>query len=279
MKIEELAACVTANVPALSNEAIESFERSTGCDFPEDYKSFLRLTRGGGEVSLGSVEYLEFKKSKMTYNPSVFCTPGTGEYHHIRSLQRHFEDLEHQVADVPDGIFTIADDMMGNFLTIDLRPNSLGQIAVVNHETIRDNFSDPENYEILASSFSEFVKMCRIAKEFYLFKVGDEEEIEILDASEIQPLIMHARLSGKVASMKDETGRWVAFRPKNQGGQVFKVFGGSRSIWQLYYPSPTEKSEFFDPDLTIIDPDHAALIFQELMGRSNDLEIRARETK
>ncbi len=272
MKVEELAARVTTIDLALSNEAIESFERSTGYDFPEDYRSFLRMIRGGGEVSLGSVEYLEFKKSKMTYNPSVFCSPGTGEYHHIRSLQRHFEDLEHSVADVPDGIFTIADDMMGNFLTIDLRRDSFGQIGVVDHETIGDNFYDPETYEVLAQSFSDFAKSCKVTRDIYLFKIQDAEAVEITDSGQLRPLVERAESLGKIARLEDRTGGWKEFHPKGKGGHMFQVFSGDTVVRQTYYPG----NDRADP--TIIDTDHVIQCFRYFLGGVYlDLDIRTRE--
>jgi SMI1 / KNR4 family (SUKH-1) len=161
MKIKDLSARVVAEGPDLSDEAICAFAADLGFNLPLDYSEFLHRTKGGGTVTLGSVEYLEFKKSKMNYSPEIFCAPGNGGYHHIRSLQQHLIDLEHPVSGVPAGIFTIADDMFGNFLTIDLREETFGQIAVVNHETVGDDFNDPETYQILASSFSEFAKFCR----------------------------------------------------------------------------------------------------------------------
>jgi hypothetical protein len=285
MKIEELAARIAEKKPGLSDKEINAFEAELGFSFPDDYMQFLHLAKGGGELKLGSVEYLEFKKSKMSYHPEIFCLPGIGEYHHIRSLDRHFEDLEYQVTDVPCGIFTIADDMFGNFLTIDLRSNSFGQIAVVDHETIGENFNDPETYKILTSSFSEFVKFCNLAKETYIFETEGEDKIEILDASEIHLLITRAQASGKVARMYDESGQWIAFRPKNNGGHVFNTMGGSPAIWQTYYPDPAsmspspDKVEIFDRDLTIIDPEHAVKLFQYKMGILHDLEVRAKEVK
>jgi hypothetical protein len=65
MKIKDLSARVVAEGPDLSDEAICAFAADLGFNLPLDYSEFLHRTKGGGTVTLGSVEYLEFKKSKM----------------------------------------------------------------------------------------------------------------------------------------------------------------------------------------------------------------------
>lgn len=166
MEIEDLASRVKHEGPRLSEDEVASFEKAISTRLPEDFRRFLLLTGGGGEID----EPLEYVWGAVDcpdaiiggYWVELFCRPdGRDEYHSVRPLHRHIEDMEITCADVPDGIFVIADDLSGNFLTIDLRADHYGKIGIVDHETVGDHFDDPETYVVVAPNFKHFVAQLR----------------------------------------------------------------------------------------------------------------------
>lgn len=280
MKIEDLATRIVAREPRLSEKELDGFEKSTGYHFPDDYRSFLNVAGGGGEVSLSDVEYLEFKKSRTTYYPSIFCSLGSDEYHDIRPLQKHFEDLEHAVARTPSGIFTIADDGMGNFLTIDLRADSFGQIAIVDHETIGDNFADPETYEIVAETFTEFVKKLRLKRQIYVVEM-DGKVFNLENKSDILSHLDYAFRKKQALKLIDE-GRWIKFVPHSFGGYYYwrahEMFGVSQGYYPSSSPHRTIIKKALGQEQYILQIDHIRQLFENFFGvKLNDLGIMMRE--
>ena len=165
MEVEELALRVWPEGDRLTETDLVAFETTLTHLLPGDFRRFLLLSGGGGRLfdplvyewqmpsHLGSVT--------AQYAVAEFCAPGGDEYHSIRPLHRHIEDMGYVCAGVPRDIFVFADDWSGNFLTIDLRPDSYGYIGLVDHETVGDNFEDDETYMVIASSFSAFAARLR----------------------------------------------------------------------------------------------------------------------
>jgi hypothetical protein len=269
MKIEELAALVTLDDARVPDVALAKFEDALGYDFPDDYRSFLQLSCGGGRLGMSGPEYVEFKKGRMLYSPETFFRPNGNGYHSIRPLGMNFSDMGREVDGVPDGIFTIGDDGCGNFFTIDLRPSSFGSIGFVDHETFGDHFEDDETYEIMAESFSEFVARCRLKREALILILGAGAPIELSDASEIGPHIAEASRTRQKARLRDGTGSWMEFQPLRHGGHVYRTYSGSPSAWQAYYPNGASS------DPTIIAFDHAVTLFEGFLhNKAGDIELR-----
>ena len=161
MEIEELASRITHDGDRIGEAELGAFEKSLAQPLPADFRCFLLLAGGGGELD----EPLVYDWRSSTplgpvdaeYGVALFCRPVGDEYHSIRPLHRHIEDMEHLCTGVPREIYVIADDWGGDFLTIDLRSDSYGQIGLVDHETVGDHFEDAETYEVIAPSFSAFV--------------------------------------------------------------------------------------------------------------------------
>jgi cell wall assembly regulator SMI1 len=169
MEIDELAARVSHEGPRITEAELADFDASLGRPLPEDFRRFVLLSGGGGELD----EALEFSFEIQKHLGPVrangfvelFCAPGGDEYHSVRPLYRHIEDMEYVCAGVPRDIYVIADDWSGNFLTIDLRPETYGQVGLVDHETVGDHFDDFETYFVVAPSFSAFVAGLRVPEE------------------------------------------------------------------------------------------------------------------
>lgn len=162
MEIEELASRVTPEGFRLGENDLAAFESNLPASLPYDLRRFLVLSGGGGPID----EPLEYKWQaqgsmgpfEQSYWVEFFCKPdGNDDYHSIRPLYRHIEDMGHTCANVPREIYVIADDWGGNFLTVDLRSGSHGEIGLVDHETVGDRFGDDETYQIIARSFGAFV--------------------------------------------------------------------------------------------------------------------------
>lgn len=158
MQIEELALQVWPEGDRVTEADLTAFETNLTHLFPDDFRRFLLLSGGGGKL-FDPLVY-EWRTSShlgsatAQYAVAEFCVPGGDDYHSIRPLQRHIEDMEYVCSGVPSEMYIIADDWFGNFLTIDLRPETYGQIGLVDHETVGDEFKDDETYVVIASSFS-----------------------------------------------------------------------------------------------------------------------------
>ena len=162
MSISKLVGLIThGRASALSDKGIKSFESETGFALPVDYRGFL-TSSNGGELR----ESLEARWVSALYQGgygnavvSRFYSIGDSGHQNVRPLTTVFKEMEVSVSDVPNGIFVIGEDDLGNQITIDLRSKNRGQIALVDHETVGDHFSDEETYQVVANSFEEFVRM------------------------------------------------------------------------------------------------------------------------
>lgn len=166
MNIEELASLVKHEGPRVTETELTAFEQGLVAPLPEEFRRFLLLVGGGGELN-ESFEYeweipRHLGPVRRNYWIEIFCEPdGRDEYHSIRSLQRHIADMGYMCVGVPPEVVVIGDDWSGNFLTIDLRSSSYGQIGMVDHETVGDRFEDEETYAVIAPSFGAFAAKLR----------------------------------------------------------------------------------------------------------------------
>jgi cell wall assembly regulator SMI1 len=147
--------------------SISKFEASAGYHLPPDFRDLV-LRKNGGRLQ----NTLEARWRSQLYQGGEgnalldkLFSVGGGEQGEVRSIAAELEEMEHEIADVPAGIFVIGGDDLGNLVTIDLRPSSYGQIALVDHELIQDPFPDEESYQVIANSFTEFVAMLRPAED------------------------------------------------------------------------------------------------------------------
>ncbi|MEQ1538356.1 MAG: SMI1/KNR4 family protein [Sphingorhabdus sp.] len=279
MKIDDLAACITSVNCVFSEEDLVKFEKQLGYEFPQKFRSFVLLCRGGGEICLNDAETLEFKKSKERYYPRVFFQPGAGGYNHIRPLSAHFADLGIKVADTPCGIFTIADDLCGNVLTVDCRTDTFGQVAIIDHETVGDSFFESETYTVVCVSFEDFVKRCHISVERYVVTIGNDEPFDIMDYSRISEYLEQAR-TRQLSLRLVHNDEWIEFRPEGIGGLFFRRFYGTTSTWMAYYPEGVDeqaRSKWLKLRNTskIISFSHIILLFESFFSASSaNVEIR-----
>lgn len=277
MKIEELAALVSPQPVIAGSLDLADLDSLAGFALPNDYRSFLQISGGGGTLRLNDLEYVEFRKGKFAYYPQIFCRPSGSDYHSVRPLGAHLADIEKDVEGVPEGIFTIAEDGAGNFLSIDLRANSFGHIGVVDHETADGGFGDAETYRLIAESFSDLVKRCRMRREVRVIIVGNDAPVEILNLSEAAPLLAEASRRNATARLCDDTSDWIEFQPVRGGGHVYRTFTGSPGRWQCYYPPSKNGAQLAGLDATIIEFDDVVTLFGEFLSkRASDLDIRCK---
>jgi cell wall assembly regulator SMI1 len=145
--------------PKIDQADIDRFDESNGFRLPTDFAAFLLHCNGGEPAKDIGAEWQSelYQDDFGRYYPAVFYELNGNGYQSIRSLMTIFSEMEIDNSNVPHGIFCVADDMCGNYLSIDLRPENFGQIAMVSHEQLDEAFDDPEAYQVLASSFSDFV--------------------------------------------------------------------------------------------------------------------------
>lgn len=165
MEIDELAKFIGVSGPKSHQDELNVSVDSEGYALPDDYRDFVSMIGDDGTVPSSRFEYLHFSRKINTFNPAFFCSILIGADHPIRSLKQSFNDFDQNYGQIPIGLYTIAHDQRGNFLTIDLRTDSFGQIAIVGQAANNDNSYNPANLDVVASSFSEFVQFCRINKE------------------------------------------------------------------------------------------------------------------
>lgn len=273
MKIDELARIVVAENSKLPEASLQAFENALDYDLPWDFRTFLWLTGGGGKVELEASQYLAFKNAGEKYSPFTFCRPAGEDYHDIRALSVHLDSIEQPCAGVPKGIFTIADDFMGNFLTIDLRQRTFGEIALIDHETIGESFTDTETYRVIASSFSEFVRHCTIHTEYSTFTLGSDEKIQIHSDRQIGELIERAQKLRKNARLQHGSDDWIEFHPLPDNGYVFRKYSQVPTIYQGYYKRKTSLytnilpfiQRAFEKNPKVIQTQHVTIMFEDFL--------------
>lgn len=264
--------------------AIDEMENRLGIRLPEDFRSFLALAGGGGEVRLDPREGLGFESDWDAYWPHVFCSVANEDYHGIRQLRRHLEETTGAPPDAPAGIVTIADDMGGNFLVLDLRPEYFGRIAVIDHEQVGDDTSLDDGWSTLADSFTEFVEQCRVVRERYELRLGRAEPAEIETADELAALLSEAARRREPARLSHfPNDGWVEYQPLGAGGRFFRKYSGTNEIRQAYYPGRKRSGigRLVDAILAkrasryLITPDDALAMFEAFIAhRSSDVAVR-----
>ncbi len=145
----------------LDEADISSFENAVGFALPPAYRNFLS-ERNGGELKNavgGEWKSALYQGGIGQFFIDRFFSIGGAEYENVRSLEDAFEEMEVDSSAVPAGIFCLGQDYGGNYVTIDLRPETYGHIASVDHELIDENFGDEESYQVFAYSFTEFLQM------------------------------------------------------------------------------------------------------------------------
>lgn len=160
MTIDRLASLIPDS-SGVTPTAVKSFEVEHEVKLPVDYKTFLELKNGGDFESESSLEMVFDSPLYQGGEGNVgfdraYAIGGTA-YEAVIPLSKWLTDTEREVTSVPDKIFVIGEDIMGNQITIDLRDGSYGQVALVDHEMVGDDFYDEETYQIVAESFAEFV--------------------------------------------------------------------------------------------------------------------------
>lgn len=142
MRNEQLLELIEGQKPSPIDEQISNSEGSLSRQLPDDYRSFLEATGGGGIVSLPPSQHLIFSISDLSIEPVVFFGPN--EWNREYSVQ------------------AMASDDVGNVLTIDLRPESFGKVGVHVPTGEKLRIEDFVDHTIIAGSFSDFVKSLRL---------------------------------------------------------------------------------------------------------------------
>lgn len=145
----------------LTDEQIASYERSSGCKFPDDFKLYLREINGGWLTD--SADF-NFGSGHATGARSLFGFNGASD----RDIQTESRERGY----LPNWLLPIGDDLGGaDLFVMDLRPERAGRIYIraINAPPNEDNpilspylFGDPDQadlYHHVADSFSEFVDM------------------------------------------------------------------------------------------------------------------------
>jgi len=124
----------------------------------------------------------------------IFAVGSKGETA-VRPINDWLSEVDQHPDGVPEQMLCIADDFFGNVITLDLRAGSYGEVGLIDHELISESFDDPEGYQIVGSSFSEFIA-----------NLSDENGDQSSEARENEVEASSARWAGD-----SNAGLWVMF--------------------------------------------------------------------
>ncbi len=168
MRLDELIALVEPEAGVKPGAGdVEAFEAESGFRLPTALKSLLARTGGGN-----------LERDVVAIWPEQRTVGGLARLHiaqiygfrlqpwrTVRPLSVHIKEMEVSCEGVPNGIFCFGDDLCGNVVTVDLRDQTFGNVAIVDHEMVGDHFDDEETYRLVATSFQEFLLMLNPSEE------------------------------------------------------------------------------------------------------------------
>jgi len=168
VKVDELLSRFEQTKLGATEAQIARLEKSLNAKLPNDYKAFLAICNGGKldeqlEVSFRSDRYVDGYGNAIVER--FFAIGSRGETA-VRPVKKHLSEIGQLPENTPDHVICIADDYSGNAITLDLRSRSYGQIGLIDHELIGESFDDSEGYQVVSSSFSDFVAGLRDPSEY-----------------------------------------------------------------------------------------------------------------
>ena len=165
--IPSLAEFVDGNSKTVnSTDKLKVFKRLHGITLPEDYESFQAISDGGELPNPLTIIFSSslYQSGEGRIDLEHIYGAGRKDRHGVIPLSVWFKSTERAVTSVPRKIFVIGEDSWGNQITMDLRSDTFGQIALVDHETVGDDFYDRETYVVIAPTFSNFVSRLRLER-------------------------------------------------------------------------------------------------------------------
>lgn len=186
----------------LSAEALLEFEAKIGHQLPEDYRQFLLEHNGA------LLEATAFKVGEGDWDAIDDHFFGLHEGPTQNFKDSYFDDADY----FPRNCLPIAADGMGNYICIGLAGTHRGKILFLDHET-RDDDSPDQERQVIASSFTAFVKELRTEEE-----VMAEEEARTSSSNE-PPILKVLLLMCKAGGTKPSE----TLPGQVEGGCIFKL--------------------------------------------------------